>query len=877
VATFNAGAIEATLTLDRSPWNRDLRAAQAQARRFSATKISPKLNIDGMERLIELAATLEGLDAKSIDIGIDIDGKEDLAMVSTLVNNLDGETLNMSINLRGEQELIQAKIMAEALDGTDIDMDIDSGGHIKHAVSGFSRMQAIILGLLLLVPILSPVIASLGAATIGLAAGLTAAAGALGVVGLGLVPTVTGMFQLNQEIRDQQQALEDLEPGTEEFIETQKKIADLQAQMKEKYGVAAEGLDRLRESWANWTAETQGPAQAILGAAFTLGAQALTAFLPVFQAAAPVIEGALNSISAFIASGEGDEMIEFFTVFGTQALSDFLAIGGNLLRFFGNLFDAFTPFATGFLASIVEMTAGWADWAATLEESQGFQDFIDYVTEHGPEVWDLVENIIGAIINLGVALAPIGDIGLDAFNWLFEGMANMDPSVLGSFGVGLGIAAAAILGITAAIAVLNFVLALNPFILIAVAVIALIGVLIYLWNTNEGFRDAVIGAWNAIVAAVGVAVAWFQSNVLPVLQAVWDGIVTGWNAVYSAVAPIITLIVSIVQQGFSNLMAIVGPVMTFISGAVALGFAIIRSVVMTVLPPIVTFVRGAFDTVMIIVRTVMNVIGTIFRAGWTVVSTIIRGALALIQAILRTVLAAMQGNVTGVMAGIRSIFSTAWNTIRSVVSTVLGAIRSVVSSIMSGIWAVVRSIMNNVVNTFRSAWNSVRSAVSSGISAVRGMFAGAGGWLVGAGRSIIQGLINGIRGMIGAVRSAVSGVLSAARNLLPFSPAKEGPFSGRGWTLYSGRAIVEALARGVGDRKQMLVNQVHDVMGALQSEMQPGASEFGHSRVPQLAGVGAGRGDTNVTVVAHNPLPERSSTTAIREVSRLGHLGVFGG
>src|SRR5690606_14270710 len=87
---------------------------------------------------------------------------------------------------------------------------------------------------------------------------------------------------------------------------------------------------------------------------------------------------------------------------------------------------------------------------------------------------------------------------------------------------------------------------------------------------------------------------------------------------------------------------------------------------------------------------------------------------------------------------------------------------------------------------------------------VRGGLGNVGSWLYESGKSIIQGLINGIRNMAGGVYDAVQDVLARARNLLPFSPAKEGPFSGKGWTLYSGRSIGEALADGIADSERLV-------------------------------------------------------------------------
>jgi phage-related protein len=127
-------------------------------------------------------------------------------------------------------------------------------------------------------------------------------------------------------------------------------------------------------------------------------------------------------------------------------------------------------------------------------------------------------------------------------------------------------------------------------------------------------------------------------------------------------------------------------------------------------------------------------------------------------------------------------------------------------------------------------WSGIVSAISSGVSnaynavvgvkdRIVGFFSGAGSWLLDAGRSIISGLVSGIQNMIGAVTGAVSSVVSAARNLLPFSPAKEGPFSGRGWTLYSGEALVKGLAQGIAAEEDNLLRTISGVVATANDAM----------------------------------------------------------
>lgn len=75
-----------------------------------------------------------------------------------------------------------------------------------------------------------------------------------------------------------------------------------------------------------------------------------------------------------------------------------------------------------------------------------------------------------------------------------------------------------------AVAVLNAMWAANPIGIVIVAITALIGAIIYLWNTNEGFREAIINCWNAI-KEVGISVWEWLVNFFTV------DIPNAWNTV----------------------------------------------------------------------------------------------------------------------------------------------------------------------------------------------------------------------------------------------------------------------------------------------------------------------------------------------------------
>jgi tape measure domain-containing protein len=80
---------------------------------------------------------------------------------------------------------------------------------------------------------------------------------------------------------------------------------------------------------------------------------------------------------------------------------------------------------------------------------------------------------------------------------------------------------------------------------------------------------------------------------------------------------------------------------------------------------------------------------------------------------------------------------------------------------------------------------------------IEGQLAGLAGKGYNAGKALVQAIGRGISEWIRAPYDALKSGVSKLRGLLPGSPAKEGPLSGRGWVLYSGMAISQALATGI--------------------------------------------------------------------------------
>lgn len=164
-----------------------------------------------------------------------------------------------------------------------------------------------------------------------------------------------------------------------------------------------------------------------------------------------------------------------------------------------------------------------------------------------------------------------------------------------------------------------------------------------------------------------------------------------------------------------------------------------------------------------------------------------------------------------------------------------------VAGTFGGLWGTIARVMGGIISAVWGMQSAVIGAFYHMAGTIVGVMGGLWGAMYNAGVRIIQGLVSGINAMGSAPANAIKGILSRVRNMLPFSPAKEGPFSGKGWTLFSGQSMMQGLADGVKSMANLPQEAIEKAMaGSFQ------ASQFNVNNQPMKAPLQPAVNETNI-------------------------------
>lgn len=402
--------------------------------------------------------------------------------------------------------------------------------------------------------------------------------------------------------------------------------------------------------------------------------------------------------------------------------------------------------------------------------------------------------------------------------------------------------ASAISAVKTAFAALNVTMLANPIVLIIAAITALVAAFIYLWNTNEGFRQFWIDLWEGIKQAV--ITAW--NAITSFLSTAWESILSLAQTVWGGISGFFTTLWEGIKGVFTSAWEAISGVMTTIWNTIT---SIWQSIYDTISPLLEAFrylFETIFEAIRILIERALTAISQKISEIWNGIVTFLTPILETLKNIFQTVWTAIQTVITTVLTAIKNVVTTIWNAIKTAVTTVLNAIKGVVSSVWNSIKSVVSTVMNAIKSTVTSIWNNVKTAIGNTIGQIYNVihsgFEKAVGYVKGLasqafswGRDLIMGIVNGIRSAVGAVTDAVNGVANKIRSVLHFSVPDEGPLTDyESWM----PDFMAGLAKGIEQSKGLVAKAMDGVAADMVINPQIGRMETA------TATVSAGTADT---------------------------------
>ncbi|MEU8275701.1 hypothetical protein ACFYOK_10830 [Microbispora bryophytorum] len=357
------------------------------------------------------------------------------------------------------------------------------------------------------------------------------------------------------------------------------------------------------------------------------------------------------------------------------------------------------------------------------------------------------------------------------------------------------------------------------------------------WDAfGKPLLDSVGGVFSGILQVIDGALTYIKGLVNVVLglitgdwQRAWDGVKQMFSGTWEAIKGVFNGVVA-------QLKLILDVFLSAFGDSWSKTWDAAKNALSTAWNNITSSISSAIDSIKSWISSFLSGVSSTWNSTWDSVGSFLSNTWSNIKNWVSDAIGNVRNSISGALSDISSKWNSAWDNVSDFVSRIwsniqdavgkaIGDVRGTISSALSSVQDVWRKGWDSVSNFLGDAWNNIRNGVGNGINSmldtvrgipgrIRDAIGNLGNMLYDSGRSLIQGLINGLNSMLQDAYNAASDLLNKVRSLFPFSPAKEGPFSGRGWVEYSGQSIAQGFARGMVSGVGTVNSAAQGVIGA---------------------------------------------------------------
>lgn len=335
--------------------------------------------------------------------------------------------------------------------------------------------------------------------------------------------------------------------------------------------------------------------------------------------------------------------------------------------------------------------------------------------------------------------------------------------------------------------------------LVSAAIVAVSAALYLLWTKTDWFKQAVIGAWNAIKSATQAAWNWIMNNIItPVLTAIQSFIQEKmqmvqqfWNENGSQIMQAAQNVWSVISKVIETAMQVIGAIMQAL-------WPVIKFLVIGTWEAIKNVINGAINVILGIIKFFSALFTGDWKGVWEGAKQIIKGALELIWGWVQLFgIGRLLKFFTGLGGKLLSPIKSMWDKISSTFSNALSKIWGWVKSKFEGIVSTIKSKMDAAKNKISSVWNSIKSFFSSVLSSI---------W--NGIKSKFQGMFSTISSKMSAAKSKISSIWNAIKSF--FSNVLSNI-----WNTVKNK--FQDIVSSVGDKMSAVYNKVKSIWNKVQS------------------------------------------------------------